>query len=103
MNLTSKQKWCKEARKFFRDIINLYEIDEKHHAVFYGTVHNLNQFYIASKEIETDGITFKTKTGQIRKNPACQVQKDAWSAFLMGLKALGLYEYQKQGRKPGGG
>jgi hypothetical protein len=101
MELRSKQKWTKEARQFFRHITERYEIDEKHHAVFYGTVENLNGFYLAKEIVETEGMIFKTSTGQIRKNPACAVQKDAWSSFLLGLKALGLHEYQKMGR-PGG-
>ena len=103
MKLVCKQKWTKEARQFFRHIIDSYHIDEKHHAVFYGTCENLNNFYLADALIKADGMVFKTESGQIRKNPACQVQKDAWSAFLLGLKALGLHEYQaKLGRPPGG-
>ena len=103
MKLKSKRAWVKEARQFFRHITGKFQIDEKHHAVFFGTVENLNDFYAAKELIKTDGMTFKTQTGQIRKNPACQVQKDAWSAFLLGLKALGLHEYQsKLGRPPGG-
>lgn len=103
MKLSAKQSWTKEARKFFRDITKIYEIDEKHHAVFYGTIENLNRFYIANDEINQDGMTFKTESGQIRKNPACQIMKESWSGFLMGLKAMGLFEYQaKLGRPPGG-
>ncbi len=101
--LTTKRCWEKEAKQFFRHIMAKYQIDEKHHAVFYGTVENLNRFYLALKLVETEGMTFKTETGQIRKNPACAIQKDAWSSFLLGLKALGLHEYQtKLGRPPGG-
>ena len=102
MKLTGKKSWIKEARKFFRDITKIYEIDEKHHAVFYGTIENLNRFYLCNTIIEAEGMTFKTESGQIRKHPACQVQKDSWSAFLLGLKALGLHEYQERlGRPPG--
>jgi len=103
MVLKSKQSWTKEARRFFRDITKVYEIDEKHFAVFYGTIENLDRFYQASNKINKDGMTFKTESGQIRKHPACQIAKEAWSGFLMGLKALGLHEYQeKLGRPPGG-
>ncbi len=101
IKLKSKQSWTKEARKFFRHITSRFEIDEKHYAVFYGTVENLDRFYLCDELVESEGMTFKTSTGQIRKNPACQIQKDAWSAFLLGLKAMGLHEYQKLGR-PGG-
>ena len=102
MKLTAKQSWTREARKFFRDITKIYQIDEKHYAVFYGTIENLDRFYISNAEVKRDGITFKTKTGQIRKNPATQIAKEAWSSFLLGLKALGLHEYQeKLGRPPG--
>lgn len=102
MKLTAKQKWTKEARQFFRDITKIYEIDEKHQAVFYGTIENLNRFHIANDEINEDGMTFKTESGQIRKHPACQIMKESWSGFLMGLKALGLHEYQARlGRPPG--
>ncbi|NQT70090.1 MAG: P27 family phage terminase small subunit [Desulfobacteraceae bacterium] len=102
MKLTAKRTWTKEARQFFIHIKGKFQIDEKHHAVFYGTVENLNDFYKAKELVRSDGMTFKTPSGQIRKNPACGIQKDAWSAFLLGLKALGLHEYQaKLGRPPG--
>ena len=100
--LTARRAWKKEARQFFRHITGKYQIDEKHYAVFYGTIENLNRFYLCNEIIKKEGMTFKTSTGQIRKNPACQIQKDCWSAFLLGLKALGLHEYQnKLGRPPG--
>jgi len=102
MNLKSRISWTKEARLFFRHITGEFQIDEKHYAIFYGTIENLNRFYLCNGKIEKEGMTFTTSTGQIRKNPACQIQKDAWSAFLLGLKALGLHEYQnKLGRPPG--
>lgn len=100
--LTAKRDWTPEARQFFKHIIGKFHIDEKHHAVFYGTVENLNRFYMAQKIIEAEGMTFKTETKQIRKNPACTIQKDAWSSFLLGLKALGLHEYQAKLGRPGG-
>jgi len=99
--LTAKSSWTPEARQFFRHIERKFYIDEKHHAVFYGTVENLNDFYASDALIKLQGMTFLTKTGQIRKNPACQIKKDSWSAFLLGLKAMGLHEYQTKGR-PGG-
>ena len=42
--LSSKQGWTKEAKQFFKHISLKFQIDEKHHAVFYGTVENLNAF-----------------------------------------------------------
>ena len=102
VKLTARRDWSKEAREFFRHINGKFEIDEKHYALFYGTVENLDRFYRCNEIIKTEGITFTTATGQIRKNPVCQVQKDCWSAFLLGLKALGLHEYQRLGRPPGG-
>jgi len=102
MKLTSKMGWTKEARQFFRFITDEFQIEKKHHALLYGTVENLHDFYSAKELIKSQGMTFKTQTGQIRKNPACQIQKDSWSAFLLGLKALGLYAYQQRVGRPGG-
>ncbi len=103
MKLRCKREWTKEARQFFKHITTKFQIDEKHHAVFYGTCENLDMFYRANELIAAQGMTFTTSTGQIRKNPATAIKKDAWSAFLLGLKALGLHEYQaKLGRPPGG-
>ena len=100
--LSSKQGWTKEAKQFFKLISLKFQIDEKHHAVFYGTVENLNDFYLSDALIKRQGMTFETETKQIRKNPACQIKKDSWSAFLLGLKALGSHEYQAKLGRPGG-
>ena len=35
MKLAAKRNWTKEARQFFRHITGKFDIDEKHHAVFY--------------------------------------------------------------------
>lgn len=102
MRLTAKRAWLKEARKFFRDITSEFQIEKKHYATFYGTCENLNDFYSAKELIKNQGMTFETQTGQIRKNPACQIQKDSWSAFLQGLKVLGLHGYQNKVGRPGG-
>ena len=102
MKLSAKRTWTKEARQFFRHITAQYQIDEKHHAVFIGTCECLDRFYRCDEIIKSEGLTFKTESGQIRRNPATAIQKDAWSGFLMGLKALGLFEFQsKLGRPPG--
>ena len=100
--LQAKQHWTKEARKFFRDITKKFHIDEKHHATFYGTCENLNRFYLANTDIMENGITFKTASGTIHKNPACAIQKEAWGAYIVGLRALGLYEPQGKVGNPGG-
>jgi len=100
--LRAKRRWTTEARGFFRDITAQFEIDEKHHAIFYGTCENLDRFYRCNEILQTDGLTFKTESGQVRKHPACQISKDSWSGFLQGMKSLGLHEYQsKLGRPPG--
>ena len=102
MKLPAKQKWHKEARAFFNEIKGMYEIDEKHRAAFYGTTDNLDRYNVASDQLNSEGITYKTESGQIKKHPACQIAKESWSGFLMGLKAMGLFEYQaKLGRPPG--
>ena len=101
MELRYKQRWEPEVRKFFRDIVSVFQIDEVHYATFYGTCENLNTFHIANNALTNEGLTFKSTTGQIRKHPAFQIKKDSWGSFLMGLKALGLHETKKIGR-PGG-
>ena len=102
MNLSAKRSWEKEAREFFRDIINQFHIEPRNRHAFLGTCENLNNFYVAKKKVDAEGITFTTANGQIRKHPACGVMKDSWSAFLLGLKCIGLHEFQgKMGRPPG--
>ena len=84
MELREKQKWHKYARNFFRDITDIFEIPEQHRATFLGTIRNLNIYHKANDEIDRDGITYKTKSNQIKKNPACQIAKESWSGFLQG-------------------
>ena len=102
MKLPVKQRWHKEAKTFFRYIEKKYTIDEKHRSTFYGTTDNLDIFHEQIDTIKQEGATYRSKSGQIKKHPSWQIAKEAWSGFLMGLKALGLHEYQaKLGRPPG--
>jgi len=102
MKLRAKNEWEPETRTFFRDVISIYEVDEAHRSLFMGTCENLDRFYRCHKKLKVEGETFSTKTGQVKKHPLCQVLKDSWSGFLMGLKGLGLLHMQKTGRPPGG-
>jgi len=101
MGLRAKQRWHREARKFFNYIKDEYDVEKISIGTLNGTAENLSIYNIAADDIKKNGITYTTNTGQIKKNPACQIAKESWSGFLQGLKALGLYEYKDMGRPPG--
>ena len=101
MKLRTKQKWGKEAKAFFRQITHDFELNSQHISLFYGTIEHLNTFYLANDILKSEGLVIQPEGGQSRKNPAFQISKDSWSGFIIGLKALGLHEFQSKGLKGG--
>ena len=79
----------KKARSFFNKIKTEYELSEDEIILLEGCCENLSIYWIACDLLSVDGLTFKNeKTGQIRKNPAVEITKNAWAGFLAGCRIL---------------
>lgn len=85
--ITYRARWRKETRDFWNRVNDLYGFEGENVDVLYGTCENLDAFYQARAELE-DGMTFTTKSGQIKAHPAASIAKNCWAGFLAGLRAL---------------
>lgn len=55
-----------------------------------SALQSYDRFQQARAIIDRDGIICRDRFGQARMNPACTVERDARSAMLANMKALGL-------------
>jgi phage terminase small subunit len=100
-------KWHAETKRFFKTLHAEWTFPDDEERVVMGCCENLNTFWLASDQLEKDGLTFTTENGLIRKHPGTEIQKNAWAAFLAGCRLLGICKQsddKKQvGRPPGPG
>lgn len=93
----------KKVEKFRKKVLRTFTFEKYELQILDATLISLRQFYIASGQLENEGITTISKNGMQRKHPACEVQKVAWANFLSGIKTLKLQEMltAENKRRPG--
>ncbi|MBW1696067.1 MAG: P27 family phage terminase small subunit [Deltaproteobacteria bacterium] len=90
-------------------ILAKYELGAHELAIFRGSCDNLNRFMQAKKLMDEEGIVVTAPTGQKKKHPAAEIERQAWLAFISGMRALAISEAydefappaRRQGRPPG--
>lgn len=95
----AKQSWEPETRKHYNIYKKVMVIEEEDINPLMGTMENYNTFYECKRILKKEGLTFKTKTGQVKVHPLLAVQKNAWNAYLAGLRILG-YNHIETVKRP---
>ena len=88
MTYSAKKYWYPQVRKFFRAVVQKFDLESFELEIFYGCCDNLNRFHEAKEILDKDGITFTTTSGQIKKHPATELERQGWMSFLAGMKQL---------------
>lgn len=81
---------CPEAKKFWREINAGWCLDEAAAELLKVACLSLSRFYEAQEIVTREGCCFRTATGEIRRHPACEVEKTSRAGFQSALKDLGL-------------
>ena len=95
-----KKQTHKIARKFFKEIKAEYNMSSDELLVLESTCEQLSMYWQASDLIQSEGLTFKTSQGQIKKHPGCEISKNSFVGFLAGCRLLGIC--QPGEKNPGG-
>ena len=93
--------WEPETKKSYKDFIRLHEIGDDEHHIVISTFDRLDMYNKCRKQIEKDGMTFKSAHGVIHRHPLLPEQKAAWTGFIQGLKLLGFNGDDTPKRAPG--
>ena len=89
-------EWQKPVKRFWYDSLNDFEFGADGLEVLRMACNCLNRFLEAKEAIDTEGVTFKTESGQIKKHPAAEVEKTARQGFLQAVKMLGFEVDEKR-------
>jgi len=95
-----KRTWLKPAKDFYKSVIDGWQLSPEDIPLLVATCERLNSFWECQKTIDEDGMSFQTSLGEIKKHPLLATQKDCWTGYLQGVRALDLTESTDK-RRPG--
>lgn len=92
-----------ETRKIWKQITEAWELDESGLVILKIALESYDRLIQAKRILDKEGVTVKTDTGQIKKHPACEIEKNARQGFLMAWRMLnlGIEPPGSIGRPPG--
>ena len=96
-----KEISSKEAKGLWKSVLANYEIDQAGIEVLRVAVVSLDNFLRYQAMMQKFGPVFKSKSGQIKKNPISELLKVERVGFLQAMRDLGLEgdtEVRRQGR-----
>ena len=102
--IRSKRHWHKDTKKLCKAIDAGYEFPADQLQVLYSTLENHHTFTKASEQLEAEELTVMGPNGMTRKNPLCEIIKNAWGQFLAGCRHLKIcqdIEPRRQVGRPG--
>ena len=79
-----------EAKGIWECLNADYKLDSQQLVILMVAMVSYDRFNEARKDINRIGITYETRSGYLRSNPALQIEKEACSRFLHSWKMLGL-------------
>lgn len=80
----------REARALWRSIVSEWVLGADSLPLLRGALESWDFYQSCRAEVARDGATFKTESGQIRQHPAAKMGHDAFGAFRMAMRQLGL-------------
>ena len=98
---TAPKDLCLEAKKLWRDVFAEYDVGADAREILRVGCISLTRYLQAKEILDREGLVFKTETGQVKKNPVCQIEKDSLTSFLQAMRLLGLEFEQPKPRGPG--
>lgn len=88
------------SRKWFKEVIETYELDSHHLHVLTMACEAMDRSTEARKLIEEQGMVYMDKAGQPKPHPAVIVERDQKDLFRRLLRELNLSEEPAESRPP---
>jgi P27 family predicted phage terminase small subunit len=86
--------WRREVQNFYDDIIKNFELEADSLKVFQVACHSLDRYLESKEKLDSEGITYMTSTGILKKNPAFEVEKVSKAQFLQAMRMLGISDVE---------
>lgn len=78
------------AKRLFGAITTDYVLEAHHLAILGKALEAFDRAEAARTIVERDGIVTSSRLGEVKAHPAVAIERDARTAFLAGIKQLGL-------------
>src|SRR5690606_17278829 len=78
------------AARLWTATVEGWELEAPDLAILQGALESWDAYQTCRAEVERDGPTFRTETGQIRAHPAAKLALDNLAAFRQAMRQLGL-------------
>ena len=89
MTKRAPKHFGKEARQFWKELADTYSFNSiGEWKLLQAMIESWDLQQTALKSIRDDGLVFPDRDGKMRKNPACQIEKDQKVLFFKGMAAL---------------
>lgn len=95
------KKWNKKVRAFWKASHKAYEFDVDGLEILRVACMSLDRYLQACEILDVEGVTFETTSGQVKKHPANEIEKNARQGFLQAVKMLGISLDNEEKRRPG--
>lgn len=80
----------KAAAVWWREIANEWKLDPHHLKVLTAAAEAYDRMVEARKLVKKHGILIPNRFGELKQNPACNVERDSRTAFLRAVRELDL-------------
>lgn len=79
-----------ESKAIWRQICEEWELDTQALILLRTALEAFDRYHQARKQLSTEGLTVKSPTGQVRRHPATDVERQARASFLQSWRMLNL-------------
>jgi phage terminase small subunit len=94
--------FSKEARALFKSIAADFDLGPAELKILRVSLEAFDRAQASRRQIDEEGMTLADRFGQHKIHPLINVERDARSAFLVGLRQLNLqYDDDPPARNPG--
>lgn len=78
------------AKALYQDVAGDYQLEPHHLAILTKALEAFDRAEAARAVVERDGILTTSRLGEVKPHPAVAIERDSRTAFLAGVKQLGL-------------
>jgi P27 family predicted phage terminase small subunit len=87
-------------QRFYRRLTRSYQLLDHHRSILVAALEAHDRMEQAQAALLRDGLTLKTRHGEIRAHPCAAIERDSRLAFWRGLRELGLADEAESPRPP---
>jgi len=88
--IKAKNEWFQEVKNFYHRVLRKYDLAAHEVEIVRGCCDQLHRYQQCKRTLDKEGLTFQTASGQIKKHPLCEIERQSWAGFLSGVRTLSI-------------